>query len=415
MKRIYTSIDIGSDSIKVVVCELFNNRLNLLAASSIKSRGIKRGLITDVNEAVISVKQAINEVESMLGIKIKKVIASVPAYFADYTLIKGEVDINSDDHVVTGRDVIKVLQTAMQSNMVPNKEMVTIVPIDFRLDDKDGISIPINLVGHNLSTRAIMVTTPKKNIYSVLSLLESIGIEVVDISLSSIGDMCAFRNRETENKLGAIINIGSETTTVSIFNKGVIVKSSIIGMGSKNIDNDIAYMYKITLNNACKLKEKFALAHKRNANVSDIYEIDTTYGEKIKVNQFEVSEIVMSRIEEILNLARKEINVLTNKEIEYIIVTGGTSNISQFEYIVDEIFNKKATIGNLRLIGVRNNKYTSAIGNVIYFINVLKLKGINYSMISGDDMEEISSVKKNTVNVSNETMLGKVFGYFFGE
>ncbi len=415
MKRIYTSIDIGSDSIKVVVCELFNNRLNLLAASSVKSKGIKRGLITDVNEATICIKQAFDEVEAMLGIKIKKVIASVPAYFAEYTLIKGEVDIVNDDHVVTGKDVIKVLQNAMQSNMVPNKEMVTIVPIDFQLDDKEGISIPINLVGQKLSTRAIMVTTPKKNIYSVLSLLESIGIEVVDISLSSIGDMCSFRNRDTESKLGAIINIGAETTTVSVFNKGVIVKSSIIGMGGKNIDNDIAYIYKTTLNNACKLKEKFALAHKRNANVSDIYEIDTTYGEKIKVNQFEISEIVMSRIEEILNLARKEINVLTNKEIEYIIVTGGTSNISQFEYIVDEIFNKKAIIGNLRLIGVRNNKYTSAIGNVIYFINVLKLKGINYSMISQSDMEEISTIKKNIINVSNETMLGKVFGYFFGE
>ncbi|MDD4608113.1 MAG: cell division protein FtsA [Bacilli bacterium] len=415
MKRIYTSIDIGSDSIKVVVCELFNNRLNLLAASSIKSRGIKRGLITDVNEATICIKEAINEVESMLGIRIKKVIASVPAYFAEYSLIKGEIDITGENLMVTGKDVVKVLQTAMENNISSNKEMVTILPIDFKLDDKSGINIPIGLVGSNLSTRAIMVTTPKKNIYSVLSLLESIGIEVVDISLSSIGDMCAFRNDDIENKLGAIVNIGAETTTVSIFNKGVIVKSSIIGMGGKNIDNDIAYMYKTNLDNACKLKEKFALAHKRNANVSDTYMLDTIYGEKIKVNKFEVSEIVMSRIEEILNLARKEINILTNKEIEYIIVTGGTSNISQFESIVDEVFNKKAIIGNLKLIGVRNNKYTSAIGNVIYFINVLKLKGLNYTMVSAEDMENLSSVKKNIINVSNESMLGKVFGYFFGE
>jgi len=415
VKRIYTSIDIGSDSIKVVVCELFNNRLNLLAASSIKSRGIKRGLITDVNEATICIKEAINEVESMLGIRIKKVIASVPAYFAEYSLIKGEIDITGENLMVTGKDVVKVLQTAMENNISSNKEMVTILPIDFKLDDKSGINIPIGLVGSNLSTRAIMVTTPKKNIYSVLSLLESIGIEVVDISLSSIGDMCAFRNDDIENKLGAIVNIGAETTTVSIFNKGVIVKSSIIGMGGKNIDNDIAYMYKTNLDNACKLKEKFALAHKRNANVSDTYMLDTIYGEKIKVNKFEVSEIVMSRIEEILNLARKEINILTNKEIEYIIVTGGTSNISQFESIVDEVFNKKAIIGNLKLIGVRNNKYTSAIGNVIYFINVLKLKGLNYTMVSAEDMENLSSVKKNIINVSNESMLGKVFGYFFGE
>ncbi|MDD2435251.1 MAG: cell division protein FtsA [Bacilli bacterium] len=415
MKRIYTSIDIGSDSIKVVVCELFNNRLNLLAASSIKSKGIKRGLITDVDEATLCIKQAFEEVESMLGITIKKVIASVPAYFVEYSLVKSEIDITNEDSVVTGKDVSKVFLQAIQNNIAVNREMVTILPVDFKLDDKSGISIPNGLVGKKLSTRAIMVTTPKKNIYSVLSLLESIGIEVIDISLSSIGDVCAFRNDDIENKLGAIVNIGSETTTVSIFNKGVIVKSSIIGMGGKNIDNDLAYIYKTNLITACRLKEKFALAHKRHASVSDIYELENIYGEKIKVNRFEVSEIVMARIEEILNLARKEINILTNKEIEYIIVTGGTSNISQFENIVDEVFNHKATVGNLKLLGVRNNKYTSAVGNVIYFINILKLKGLNYSMVSNEDMENLSTVKKNIINISNESMLGKVFGYFFGE
>lgn len=93
MKHIYTSIDIGSDTIKVVVCELFNNKLNLLAATSVKSRGIKQGLITDVVEATSSLKEAIDSINQMLGIEIKKVITSIPSYYAEFKKVNGSIDI----------------------------------------------------------------------------------------------------------------------------------------------------------------------------------------------------------------------------------------------------------------------------------------------------------------------------------
>lgn len=415
MKNIYTSVDIGSDTIKIVVCELFHNKLNLLAASSVKSRGIKKGVITDINEATISLKKAFNEVELMLGVKINKVIASVPSYFADFIYTKGEVKINHEEGIISGNDVVKVLQVAMQSKMTPHKEMVTIIPIDFSIDNQDSIKDPKGLVGSILGTRAIMVTTPKKNIYSVVGLIESIGVEVVDISLNCIGDAYAFKNKQMDEHIGAIVNIGSETTSVSLYNKGIIVKNSIIQLGGRNIDNDIAYIYKIDPAIALKIKEKFALAHKIYAGVNDIYEVSTPYDEILKINQFEVSEIVMSRIEEILTLAKKEINILTNKKIQYIIITGGTSNITHFNYIADEVFGKGVIIGNVKLVGIRNNKYSSAIGNIVYFINKLKLKGKEYSMFGKNDVEELSSNKKNLINVSNESMLGKVFGYFWSE
>lgn len=415
MKHIYSSIDIGSDTVKVVVCELYNNKLHLLAASSIKSKGIKKGLITNVNDATVSIKKAFNEVESMLGIKIRKVIATVPSYFAEFTKISGTIEIANEDGVVKSDDIVNLFQKAMSEKIKPHQEMVTVIPIDFKLDNKEGINIPVGLVGSVLSTRAILVTVPKKNIYSVASVLDSIGIEVVDVMLGSIGDIYSLKTKDLDNKTGAIINIGAETTTVSLYHRGIIVKSSIIGLGGKSIDNDIAYMYKIEPKEANKIKEKFALATKKYASTSDFYEIKDASKETIKISQYEVSEIVESRIEEILELSKKEIRILTNREIEYIIITGGTSNMTHFEYVADEIFNKKATIGNIRLVGLRNNIYSSVFGNVIYFINKLKLKGKSYTMVSSRDMEDLSSVKKNTINTSNETMLERVFGYFFGE
>lgn len=415
MKHIYTSVDIGSDTIKIVVCELFNNKLNLLAASSVKSKGIKKGLITDVYEASESVKTGLAELEEMLGIKITKAIASVPGYNTEYTMVKGQIPLDEELEGISGHEIVKVLQNSMEGKSIEGKEMVTTIPIDFSVDDNVGIKDPKGMKGNSLSTRAIMVSTPKKNIYSVVSLLENIGLEVVDISLNSVGDIYSLKNREIDQKVGAIINIGHETTTVSLYNKGIVVKSSIIGMGGKNIENDIAYIYKLKPSDARMIKEKFALAHKNYASKNDSYDIEDKTGEMIKINQFEVSEIVMSRIEEILVLARKEINILTKREVDYILVSGGTSSMNNFSLIAEEVLGKVAKVGNIRIIGVRNNKYSAALGNIVYFIEKLRLKGQNYSMISKGDMEELSSTKKSLINISNESMLGKVFGYFFSE
>ncbi len=415
MKHIYTSIDMGSDTIKIVVCELLQNKLNLLSASSYPSNGIKRGLIVDQERALSSLRAAINDVEAMLGITINKAITNVPSDFASYTMVKGEMTFNEDNYAISRDNVLEVLQRAMSTLKSANKEMVTIIPIDYMVDDKLGIKDPVGLVGKHLVVRAMLASVPKKNIYTTVQLLEQLGIEVVDISLSNIGDFYAFRNKSYNNKLGAIINIGSDITTVSLYNRGIIIKSSIINMGGKSIDNDIAYMYKVDINVARKLKHNFALAHIKGAKKNDIFKAKNTMQENIKISQLAVSQIVQSRFEEILNLAKKEISDLTSRQIDYIIITGGTSNMEDIEYVANDIFDENLSIGSIRVLGIRNNKYSSCIGNIVYFISKLKLKGKNYSMVNDDDAQTLATVRKSSSESSSDTMLGKIFGYFFSE
>lgn len=414
MKYVYTSLDIGTDSIKVVVCELHKNKLNLLAASRIKSKGIKKGLITNVEEARESLKQAFDEVETMLGIKIKEVIASVPSYFAEYSIVKGTIEINGEENIISGDDIVDVLEKSIGDKDFGTNMVVTIIPIDFTLDDGKVVTEPRGLKSKTLTSRSILVRTPKKNIYSVVTILKSIGIEVAALSLNNIGDIYALKGQNTQDKIGAIINIGYATTTVSLYNKDVLVKSSIIPMGSKEIDNDLAYMYKISKKEARQIKEKFALAHKRYASMNDFYE-DDNIDKNTKISQYEASEIVMSRLEEILNLAKNEINVLTNRQMHYIIVTGGSSNMAHFEYVLQDVFGKNATVGNVKMTGIRDNRFSSAVGNIVYFINRLKLRGKSYTMISEDDSERLGSVRKNIFDGMNDTMLGKLFGHFFND
>ena len=125
-------------------------------------------------------------------------------------------------------------------------------------------------------------------------------------------------------------------------------------------------------------------------------------------------ENIKRRTEEKIKIEKKELNILTNKELQYIIITGGTSNLQDLQYLADEVFTKMARITDLKMIGIRNNKYSSSVGNIVYYITKLKLREKKYSMFSESDADELVSVKKNK-QMTNESMLGKVFGYFFGE
>ena len=414
MRRIYTSIDIGTDTIKVVVCELYNERINLLASSSTKSRGIKRGLITDYDEAATSLRMAIEEIETKLGIKIKEVLATVPSYNSYFELIYGNVNINSENSIVTSEDVVNVLQQGIKNEEV-NMEMVTIIPINFALDDKLIVSDPKGKVAKRLTSRAVIVTTPNKNVYSVMKLLEKCGLEPIDIAISGICDMQTFKNKDIEDKIGCIINIGSETTTISLYNKSIIIKNKVIEIGGKTIDNDLSYIYKTSMIEAKKVKEKFAVAITKNASVSDLYDLVTENGQIVKVNQNEISEIVNARLEEIFGTIKKEMLTMAQKELDYIIITGGTSNIMYLEKMARDIFGPRVSVGKSNIIGVRNNKYSTCMGNILYYINKQKLKGDNEGMLNGQELENLSSTKKNILKFSNESMLGKVTQYFFGE
>ena len=414
MKHIYTSLDIGSDTIKIVVCELYQNKLNLLAASSYKSKGIKKGLITDVELATESIRGAFNNIEQMLGIKIKKVITSVPSFNAEYSIIKGNSKIINEEGIVKSEDIINSLEVASKTVSYTSREIVTILPVDYTVDDKTLIKDPKGMKCSNLGCRAVLVSTPKKNVYSVVGLLEAMGIEVVDITINNIGDLYSFNNKAFEDKIGAIINIGSEITNISLYNRSIIVKSSILNAGSKNIDSDISYMYKLDMETSLDLKLRFSLAHKRNASVNDIVEVKNVLGETIKINQFEISEVVMSRLEEILNEAKKEINVLTSRKIDYIIITGGTSNMQGFEYVVRDVFGDSANIGNVKMLGIRDNIYSSCIGNLVYFISKLKLKNKDYTMISDSEAYQMTALNSKKLSTS-DSMLGKIFGFFFTE
>ena len=411
MKRIYTAIDIGSDTIKFVTAEKHKDNINVLAVHEEKSKGIRKGLIVDPNLAINAIKDGIKELRKLLNININKVIVNIPDYNAKFMFVTSETDINNEEEVVTSEDVNKVIKSSVYAKIASDYELVTVVPLTFMVDG-NPVQKPIGNNGKKLGLKGIMVTAPKKNIYSVLSVMEGAGLEVVDITVSGLCDYFEVRNNNLDKKIGAIINIGHETTNVSVFNRGKLMNTETIQLGGLNVDKDLAYMFNISVFDARTIKEKFASSHKRFIALNDVYDVKNTAGEEIRLNQIEVTGIVMDRLSEILDLARRQILLLTKQNISYIVITGGLTEIRAFKNLVYEILGKDVIIYTEDTIGVRNNKYITSIGMIKYFIDKMEVRGKEYSMISEE--EEDLLINPNNKNKRDKMRVTKIFENFIG-
>lgn len=410
MRKVYSSIDIGSDTIKFIVGEYFEGKINVLASYSIKSKGVRKGLIVDSNLATNAIKDGLKYINDFLGFDIKKVIVNVPGYNAKFIYVTGSIDVTNSDEIITTEDVNKVIKASVYNKLPSDYELVTVVPIKFILDNTEQVDKPVGKTSKKLDLKGIMVATPKKNIYSVISVIEAANLEIADITLSGLADYYEVRNDALDKSAGAIINIGHETTNVSIFKEGKLVDTDIIQLGGINIEKDLAYVFGISVFDGRTIKEKFASSNKRFCTISEIYEVKNTIGEELKLNQLEVSEVVQNRLEEILEYAKKKVLELTKHNISYLVITGGITEIKSFKNLVFEFFGKDVIIYSTNTLGVRNNKYTTSLGMIKYFINKMDIRGKEYSMISNEDNEKLLNPDQNVKreNVIFNRILGSL-------
>ena len=406
MSEIYTGIDLGTDSIKVVVSEKINDRFYVLAATSSPSEGIKNGFIEDTKLATSSVKKALKKVDDLLGVKINKVIACIPPAQCDMTIVVGKTDI-VDYNEITGVDVSNALLSALKGEKFTNDELVTAMPISFTIDDETSVKDPKGRKGSVLETRVVISTTPKEPLYRILEVLKLSGVETVDIAYTSVGDYYTIKNRKYDELVGAIINIGEESTNISIFNKGIQIKNSTLPVGSKNVDKDLTYVFKSKTSESREIKENFAVALSSYADQNDLWSVQLDKDNVKELNQVGVSKVVEARIKEILKLAKNEIKNLTNREIRYIIITGGLSEIAGFQHLVEREFGFVAKVCNISAMGIRHNKFSSCYGVIKYFDDKLSLRGKSYNMFT---KEEEKNIKKTTLE---DNRLNKVFEHFF--
>lgn len=411
MRKILAGIDLGSDTLKLVVAEDFKNKVMVLATAMVPSKGIKNGFIVDPMELIPCLKELFQKAEDILGLPIRKVIASIPSIDAKFHMNEGYTTIEEIEQTIRPIDLIRAMQASVYNQIESNEELATIMPISYKVDE-EPVANPIGMTGKKCTVKTIFTTVPKKNIVPILKCFEKIGIEVIDTTFGCVGDYFEFINSKLDESIGAIINLGHTTTTVSIFNKSILTNTATLNIGAEHIENDLSYMFKVPKNEAKQIRLNLCLAHKRGVSATNRKEYTTKTKEKIVISEYEATEVASSRIEEILKLAKKQINLLTKKEIHYIIITGGISEMPNFSNLVEEIFGHFAKIATTKELGLRNNTYSTAIGFVKYYLDKLELRNQEFTIFSEEELEQLSGIGKK-ININDNSVLGKLFGYFF--
>ncbi len=407
MKNIYTAIDIGSDSVKIVVGEIFNNKLNILASTSTPSEGVKKGKIVNEEEVVNTIKRAVFDINEKLSVEIDKVMAVIPAYDVKIEEVIGYSTISNEMHKVTSNDILNAIQSSIYNRLQPGYELISVLPLHFYLDDKQ-VKFPRNYHGSRLKVEGILLTVPKKNVYSIVNAIEKAGLQVIDITLSSIAEYYEFLNN-TQNELDIIkvaLNIGHETTNIAIFNDNKLIATEVIPIGASYVEHDLAYVYALDDKKALELKKMFITANEANASPNEVMEVVNLNGEKIRITQLDATKVAEARIEEILMIAKSKIRELTNEKINYIIISGGITKLEDFDVIAKRVFGDIAHLGELSYMGARDIIFAPCTGMIQYFHNKLILRGKRYSFL-GTEKEKILTTPEKKYSI-----LGKVFSFF---
>lgn len=410
MNRYYTSVELGTNRIKILVCNKLNHKFHVIASIDSPSDGVKKGVVVDTKKAVNATKKAFRKLDEILGFKITKAIACVPTHECRMDIVVGSTDV-VDYHEITGTDVSNVLNDALLDQISPEEELITAMPISFKVDEEDHIKDPKGYVGELLESKVLISKSPKRIVYKTLEVLKLSGIEVVDIAYTSTGDYYAAKTKSLDKTVGAVVNIGEEITNISIFNKGIMIKNKILNFGSRNVDHDISYIYSLKVNASRKLKENFVVAISSYADSNEKIEITNKEGETLEINQLDLSKIVEARLKDTLKKVKNELKNLTKREIRYIIITGGISELAGFQYLVEEELGIKARVCNMTTMGVRSNRYSSVFGLIKYFDSKLALRGKSMNMLSDSNINSLIEVKEEKGN--NDSIINKVFGRFF--
>lgn len=410
MRKIFTALDIGSNTIKVVVGEFIGTKLNILSAVKVTSRGYVNNYILDKEALISRIKEAISKTEEELNIKIRKVILNVPTYNLDFKLTDGRVEL--EENVVKSNDIVRLLQDVSKNKIDHKNELICTLPIMFKVDDEETIN-PYGKHGNILYVKSILVSTDKKTIYDLATIVNSCNLDIIDITTTGLVDYYNFKSKELDTKNIAIVNLGSTTTNISIFSKGIFINNKIIDDGGFYIDKEIASVYNLKRNETEYLKEKLALAVINNADEKETITLTNKNGEEITVNQYELSKIVSEKMDNLLKIIKKNINLLTKKEISYIIITGGLSEIKDINLLINNVFNKNGKIGKINNLGARDNSYSVALGMLKYFNSKLLLRNREFSSLTEEEIDAMCTISEK--NTSKKSLISRVVGYFFDD
>ena len=374
---IYVSLDIGTSSVKVIIGEMVNDTLNIIGVGNVKSEGLRKGSIVDIDETVHSIKRAIEQAERMIGLKINQVIVGVTGNHVSLLPCHGVVAVSSDNREITNEDVARVIDAAQVVSIPPEREIIDVIPKQFIVDGLDEINDPRGMIGVRLEMEGTIITGSKTILHNTLRCVERAGLEIVDIGLQPLAAGAFALSKDEKNMGVAMIDIGGGSSTVAVFENGHLRGTSVIPVGGDHITKDLSIGLRTTTEEADKLKLKHGHAFYDHASEEEVFEVSIIGSDQQQqFNQLEVADIIEARMEEIFSLVQDELKHMNIRDLPGgFVLTGGTANMQGVLELAQDIFQSRVRIAIPDYIGVREPQYTTAVGLIQFAYKNAKLKG----------------------------------------
>lgn len=254
-EQIIAAIDLGSDKCTTLISRVTEtNTLQVLGFSVVPSRGIKRSMIIDLEQALNTVSQGLDAAERMAGFSVKSAVVSISGVHIKYKNSKGVVAVASANQEIIQSDVDRVIEAARAVSMPPDKEILHVIPKDFKVDSQDGVKDPVGMKGVRLEAEAHIITGLSTAMRNLEKCISDMGVKVDAFVFSALA-ASQIALTETEKELGAVlVDVGAGTTSIIAYVEGALEFSAVIPIGAKHITQDLALGCRIPMDDAEKLK-----------------------------------------------------------------------------------------------------------------------------------------------------------------
>jgi cell division protein FtsA len=372
-KNVIVGLDIGTSKVVAIVGQMKNDdEIEIIGLGSHPSRGLKKGVVVNIESTVQSIQRAIEEAELMADVQIESVHAGIAGSHIRSLNSHGIVAIK--DREVTSGDVERVIDAARAVAIPADQKILHILPQEFIVDDQDGIHEPIGMSGVRLEARVHMVTGAVSAAQNIVKCVRRCGLEVDDLILEQLASSYAVLS-EDEKDLGVcIVDLGGGTTDIAVFTEGSIRHTAVIPIAGDQVTNDIAVALRTPTQYAEEIKLKYACALTQLASPDETIEVPSIGDRPARrLSRQTLAEVVEPRYEELLGLVQNELRRSGFEDLVAggVVLTGGSAKMEGLIDLAEEIFHMPVRLGLPQYVTglvdvVRNPIHSTGVGLLLF-------------------------------------------------
>lgn len=376
-EHIVVGLDIGTTKICVVVAEVAPDRsINVIGTGSSPSRGLRKGVVVNIESTVESIKKAVEEAELMAAVQINSVYTGIAGSHIASESSHGVVALKKRE--VTNGDIVRAIETARCGAIIPSdRRLLHVLPREFIVDDQEGIRDPIGIAGSRLEVHVHIVTGAVTSAQNLIRCVNRAGLDVVDIVLQPLASSAAVLTEEEKDMGVVMVDLGGGTSDVALFADGSIRHSAVIPIGGHHLTTDLAIGLRTTHVDAEKIKIRHGVSSSQHVSDRENVEVPSVGGRPPRqVPRQVVAEIIEPRVEEMFDLVLREIRRAGYEGMLVAggVITGGTSLLPGMPEAAERILDLPVRsgspigIGGLRDV-VSNPMFSTAVGLVLHSVS----------------------------------------------